>query len=198
MRTPNTKCVICEKPLYRRPFELKKVNIVYCVKCRGEAHKLFPNDNSINNLKLGREKGTNHLHGIPKSEKSKIKRSKTMKKFGEDNPNFWKERAKTTRGDNHYNWKGGQTSLNQAIRSLHETRKWQQAIKKRDKKCMKCDSKKELEAHHIISVSQMIDIYNIKTRDEAIQCQELWNLNNGITYCKKCHYEIEGRKYDKN
>ena len=198
MRTPNTKCVICDKPLYRRPFELKKVNIVCCRNCMSEAYKMYPNYKVLSNLELGREKGTNHLQGISKSDISKIKRSKTMKEFAENNPNFWKERVKKTRGYNHYNWKGGQTSLNQAIRSLHETRKWQQAIKKRDKKCMNCGSEKELEAHHIISVSKMIDIYDIKTRDDAIQCNDFWKLDNGITYCKRCHYEIEGRNYDKN
>jgi hypothetical protein len=198
VRTPNSKCGVCGKPLYRRPFELKKIYFACCKECRSEAYKKYPNYISLKNLDLGRKKGTNHLKGIPKSNISKIKRSKSMKKFINNNPEFTKERAKNIRGEKHYNWKGGQSSLNQAIRSLHETRKWQQEIKKRDKKCMNCDSIKELEAHHIVGVSKMIEIYNIKTRDEAIQCNEFWDLNNGITYCKKCHYEIEGRKYDKN
>ena len=198
MRTSNCKCVICEKPLYRRPNEIKKYNFVCCHECRSEAYRRFPNNNSLNNLELGREKGTNHLHGIPKSEKSKEKRSIAMKKLYKENPKLFKDRAKSYRGKNHYNWKGGKTNINQAIRSLHEMRKWQIAIKKRDKKCMFCGSKKDLEAHHINSVSDMIEKYNIKTRDDAISCNEFWKLDNGITLCRKCHYELEGRTYDNN
>jgi len=199
MRTPNAKCVICGKPLYRRPFEIKKARYFVCKNHRSEALKLFGNTEKQNKaLELGREKGTNHLDGIPKSKKSKYKRSIAMKKLYKENPQFYKDRAKNTRGKNHYNWKGGKTNLNQQIRSLHEIRKWQIAIKKRDKKCQNCGSIKELEAHHIVSINEMIEKYNIKTRDDAIACDEFWKLDNGIALCRKCHYELEGRKYDKN
>lgn len=199
MRTPNTKCIICGKPLYRRPFEIKKARYFVCKSHRSEALKLFGNTEKQNKaLELGRKKGTNHLEGIPKSEISKQKRSISMKKLYKENPQFYKDRAKMTRGKNHYNWKGGKTNLNQSIRSLNEMRKWQKTIKIRDKKCQKCGSKKRLEAHHIISVNDMIEKYNIKNRDDAINCKEFWNLNNGIALCQKCHYELEGRNYAKN
>lgn len=199
MRTPNENCVICGKPLYRRPYEIKKARYFTCSKHRAESIKLFGNTDKQNkSLELGREKGKNHLQGIAKSEESKIKRKIAMKKLYNENPQFYKDRAKNTRGENHYNWKGGKTNLNQAIRSLHETRKWQNEIKKRDKFCQMCGSKNELEAHHIVSVNEMINKYNIKTRDDAISCKEFWELKNGITLCKKCHYKLEGKKYDKN
>ena len=57
MRTPNCNCIICNKPLYRRPFELKKVKLVCCKKCSSQAWKKYPNKNSLRNLELGREKG---------------------------------------------------------------------------------------------------------------------------------------------
>lgn len=199
MRTPNTKCIICGKPLYRRPFEIKKARYFVCKSHRSEALKLFGNTENQNKaLELGREKGTNHLEGIKKSKVSNEKRSIAMKKLYKENPQFYKDRAKMTRGKNHYNWKGGKTNINQQIRSLHETRKWQTAIKKRDKQCKKCGSVKDLEAHHIISVSKMIEKFNIKTRDDAIACDDFWKLDNGITLCRKCHYELEGKTYDKN
>lgn len=198
MRTPNCECVICEKPLYRRPDEIKKYNFVCCRECRSEAYRRFPNNKSLNNLKLGREKGTNHLHGIPKSKSSNEKRSKTHKFFWENNPIKLKERGAKIKGENHYNWKGGKTNLNQSIRSLNEMRKWQNAVKKRDKKCVLCGSKKELEAHHIISVNNLIEKHMIQTREQAVECNDFWKLDNGITLCRKCHYELEGRTYDNN
>ena len=39
MRTPNTKCVICIKPLYRRPFEFKKFKEFCCRSCRSKLYK---------------------------------------------------------------------------------------------------------------------------------------------------------------
>ena len=60
--------------MYRRPFEINKARYFVCKKHRSEALKLFGNTKKQNEaLKLGREKGTNHLQGIPKSKKSKEK-----------------------------------------------------------------------------------------------------------------------------
>ena len=102
MRTPNTKCIICGKPLYRRPNELIKFNFSCCKGCRGEAYKKYPNKESIKNLELGREKGTNHLKGIPKSETHKKNIKNIMIKWCKDNYDSVIERGKKMRGENHY------------------------------------------------------------------------------------------------
>ena len=125
MRTPNCNCVICNKPLYRRPNELKSVKLVCCKKCRSEAYKKYPSKNSLNNLKLGHEEGNNHLKGIKRTEESKLRIKIIMKKWCKENQSLIEERAKKTREENHYNWKGGKSNLNQDIRSLHEMGKWQ-------------------------------------------------------------------------
>jgi len=194
-RTPNVKCIICKKPLYRRPFELGKVEFVCCVGCRKEAYKKYPNKKALKNLELGREKGTNHLAGIPKSAESNKKRSKSHKKWCAENPGRVAARSKKTRGEFHYNWKGGSSRLNTAIRRLTEHRKWMDAVKARDKKCVGCGEINNLESHHLIGLSILISRYKIKNRSDARAIPQLWDINNGITLCGKCHAEKHGRKY---
>lgn len=41
MRNPNTFCKDCQKPLYRRPSELKKWDDVYCGICKKSHMKEF-------------------------------------------------------------------------------------------------------------------------------------------------------------
>jgi len=196
MRTPNTQCIICNKPLYRRPSELKKVNFVCCKGCRSKSYKKFPNYNSLKNLELGREKGTNHLKGISKSDAMKKKVSERNKLFWKQHPDKLKERGLKMRGEKHYNWKGGISSLQFAIRTSAHNLRWMRKILKRDnRECQICKSIKKIEVHHKIGIAKLIKEYGIKTLDDARNCKAFWDINNGIILCKKCHYKIHGKKY---
>ena len=54
MRTPNTQCEICKKPLYRRPSDLARYKAVCCVGCRSELYKKRPlTQKQVNNLTEG-------------------------------------------------------------------------------------------------------------------------------------------------
>lgn len=194
MRTSNTQCEICKKPLYRRPSEFIDGKEFCCVKCRSELYK--KRKPSIN-LELGRKKGTNHLEGIPKSKQQKDKMKQIMAEWCKENPDKVKERGKKCRAENHYNWKGGISNINQSIRQMNEYRNWQRKMKHRDKKCF-CGATKELEAHHIIPIKLLIQIHKITNRDEARDCKELWSMKNGITLCRKCHYKLDNRRYNDN
>lgn len=67
-------------------------------------------------------------------------------------------------------------------RSL-EYRTWVGAVKYRDGlKCRRCGSKRNLEAHHIKSVSKHPEVST--------------NLNNGITLCNACHKWIHALSED--
>lgn len=195
-RTPNCKCVVCGKPLYRRPYELKKVRHVACMEHRAEAQKLSGiTDKQLEGLSLGREKGTNHRAGYKHKDSSRLKASESHKKWCAENPDKVMARGAKNRGENHYRWKGGSSRLNVSIRTMTEHRKWMDAIKERDGMCA-CGSTENLESHHIIPFRALLDKYGIKNREDARRCAELWDLSNGITVCRKCHYEIHGKKYE--
>lgn len=101
--------------------------------------------------------------------------------------------------EKHYNWRGGITSLNHQIRSCLRYKQWHKEVLSIDWfKCTECNSKKELEVDHIKPFSVIIRENKIKSLEEALMCNELWELNNGRTLCFECHKRTKtyGRKAD--
>jgi hypothetical protein len=136
----------------------------------------------ISNINKGRkhtEKSKKHMSeghkGIKHSEetKKKIKKSTLGKRVGEKSSN----------------WKGGITLLTKRIRKCFSYRQWRSDVFERDDYiCQKCGQKgKILNAHHIKQFNIILEENNIKTLEESIYCDELWNINNGITLCIECH-----------
>jgi 5-methylcytosine-specific restriction endonuclease McrA len=147
-------------------------------------------------LSMGRKPGNNNRTGYEHREESKRKTSVTHKAWCAANPDKVKARGMKTQGTKHYNWKGGCTRLNASIRRMTENRKWLDAVKARDGKCLVCETIESLESHHIIPLAVMVGVHNITNRDEARECAALWDLSNGMTVCARCHYKIHGRKYE--
>ena len=196
MRTPNCECCICGKPLYRRPFELAKVRHVACMAHRGLAQAQSGlTEAQRAGLALGPTPGTNHRTGYVHREESKRKSSDAHKAWCAANPDKVKARGEKTRGENHYKWNGGTSRLNAAIRRLTENRKWMEAVKERDGKCIVCSSVDNLESHHITPLADLVQAHGIINRDQARDCSALWDLGNGMTVCRPCHYKIHGRTY---
>lgn len=196
MRTPNTECVICGKPLYRRPKELAKIRYAACLEHRNEAQtRTGLTEAQQVSLMLGRRPGTNNRKGYKHREESKRKISVSHKVWCAANPDKIKARGAKTRGANHYNWKGGISKISCSIRLMTEYRKWANEVVRRDGKCRKCGSEIDLEAHHITPFADIIAAHNIATRQQARECKELWDLNNGIAMCEQCHAEHHGRRY---
>jgi len=144
-------------------------------------------NHNIEGLKLG--------HGWNKGKKLGFIPQKAFKE-GQIPWNKNKEQ-KATKGENNPRWKGGITALTKQIRCCFQYRQWRSDIFTRDDfTCQKCGLKGgRLHAHHIKPFSRIIEYYEITTFEEALECEELWNINNGITLCKKCHLR-EGDNYD--
>ena len=101
-----------------------------------------------------------------------------------------KKLSEGMKGEKSSLWKGGRTPLHMQIRSLFKYTLWRSEIFKRDSyTCQICADNigGNLQANHIIRFSIVKEQNNIKNLAEAIDCQELWDTNNGITLCKDCH-----------
>lgn len=87
------------------------------------------------------------------------------------------------------NWKGGITVLRTEIRNLSEYKRWKLGVFYRDnKKCQDCGYMgRKIEADHIISFADILNTNNINNVKEALLCNLLWDINNGITRCSDCH-----------
>lgn len=85
-------------------------------------------------------------------------------------------------GDKNPNWRGGVTKYDEYKSSIkgfkYKMRIWSSNILERDNiLCKMCGCDDNLEAHHIIPVREL----NI---------EDLFNIKNGITLCRKCHMKI--------
>lgn len=96
----------------------------------------------------------------------------------------------------HPNWQGGISKVSKSfklqIRRLPEYKIWRRNVFIRDDfTCQRCSTKGgSLQAHHKIAFKDILIMNNIKTAEEAIKCDMLWNIDNGVTYCRGCHIRV--------
>jgi len=90
----------------------------------------------------------------------------------------------STKGEKHYNWKGGITPKNKKIRNSIEYRLWRESVFARDNwTCQKTGIQGGLlHAHHINNFSEIIELRT--------------SIGNGITLSKKSHKKFH-EKYGK-
>ena len=112
------------------------------------------------------------------TQRKKMSDARKGKKFTKEHiDNLIKTRP---RGENHSAWKGGITPINTQIRRSTEGRLWIYSVFVRDNfTCQKCGNKGSLNAHHI---------YNFADFPELRMA-----IDNGITFCKKCHKNFHSR-----
>lgn len=145
--------------------------------------------------------GKNHPNWKEKPIKIRIygkgrKRPDVTERMLKNNP------TKGKFGKNHPKWVENKKSpLYKAIRNTYKYKNWRSTIFTKDNfTCVLCGvSNIYLEAdHYPIRFIDLIREYRIKTSEEAIDCEELWNINNGRTLCLLCHRKTDtwGRRKD--
>lgn len=137
---------------------------------------------------------------------SKIENSGAFKK-GQTSPRKGKKYPQYS-GVNSSQWKGGITSLHDAIRLSIENKEWKIKVFQRDgHTCQDCGSSKSntLEAHHLkrfsLILGEFLQTYSqfspIEDRETLIRLaftyKPFWNIDNGKTLCIDCHNLTRGR-----
>lgn len=96
-------------------------------------------------------------------------------------------------GNQNINWKGGIAKIDRLCRTMREYYEWRTEIFQRDNfTCKDCNRHGGyLTVHHIKSFSLILKENKIATRQEARECDELWDLDNGIVLCEECHRKTD-------
>jgi hypothetical protein len=123
---------------------------------------------ALTRLKEGRRK---KLKERMKGEKNPAKRLEVRKKISE-----------AMKGAKNPKWKGGITYQNDILRKISKGKLWRKAVFQRDNfTCQKCGQRGgRLVAHHIFNFADFPEYRYL--------------VDNGITFCKKCHNEFH-KKY---
>lgn len=136
--------------------------------------------------------------GLNAGNKNPMKRDDVKNKMVETrkrNKNYsaWNKGKKYLGKEKNPNWKGGITPLNKKIRYSFEYRLWIKFCMQRDNyTCQKCEIiGGNLEVHHLNPLSNIIKENNIKNLEDAQKCEKVWDLENGITLCQKCHSDLD-------
>ena len=154
-----------------------------------------PSEEARKNMRLAKKgvipKVAGWNRGIPHTveTKRKISIAEKGRKFSKETR---KKISEAKKGANSYLWKGGITPLTRQIRHCFEYRQWRSDCFTRDDfTCQRCGKRGEKLSidHYPKGFAEIFHQYNIKTLQEALDCEEFWNINNGVTVCwnKVCH-----------
>lgn len=157
-------------------------------------------------LKDGYRQSEEAKRKISLTHKGKKPTEETRKKLSQNNARYWlgKKRLDMT-GEKNWNYGkyGSQhtryqenklSSLRKIIRNSEKYRQYKRMVLERDKfTCIMCKRKSvylELD-HYPKGFSELLKQNNIINIDEALNCENLWNINNGRTLCQSCHEKTE-------
>lgn len=135
-------------------------------------------------INKGAFKKGSHAHlGFKHSEETKEKIKHTFFKKGQ------KAWNKGIKGENSHVWKGGWLRLVKEIRKCTDSKNWIKKCLLRDNFiCQECGRKDcKLEVHHKKSLAKIIQENKIYSYEEALNCAEIWDIDNGETLCYECH-----------
>jgi len=184
-----TNCKKCNKLFLTKPYRVAGGKGIYCsLKCAQFGKKQLPKT-----IKKRAEALKVVLKGKHCNPKTEFKKGHSFYKGGEKG--WFKKGCISQRknkkyieisGNKHWNWKGGITPLHNKIRNSLEYKLWSDSVWNRDNnRCQKCSENRleKLVAHHILNFAQFPELR--------------FAIDNGITFCRKCHnwfHRVYGKK----
>ena len=168
-------------------FDISIAAVHYILKKQNVERRSLSSANSLKwNDPAFKENQINKRKGKPSGALGKKWKLKHIKKY-----------PTNTEENNHF-WKGGKTKISQQIRNSVEYRIWRIEVFKRDwYTCQICGAKNKkgkkyiFDADHIYPLYKIIDDFEIKSYEDAISCEKLWDIDNGRCLCRKCHKKTE-------
>lgn len=151
-------------------------------------HRTKEHNEKISKSLMGRHLQESTKEKIRLSQLGKSKSNKHKKNIALNHADF--------SGKNHPGYKNPEdriTPIYRAIRTSDKYKDWEHSVKLTfNFTCQYCQVRGgNLVSHHIKKFADIIKENDIKTLEESSECVELWDINNGITYCKKCHDSLK-------
>jgi endogenous inhibitor of DNA gyrase (YacG/DUF329 family) len=173
-------CETCGKKLIVWDYEIRNGRKFCGRKCK--RHSLSTKE-KIRKKILG-----THTHTQEWKEELRQKMIGNQFGFKKGRPSVFRgKKRKNLSGENHWNWKGGTSPINQKIRQSLEYKLWEGSVLGKDNYlCQKCSENRinKLVAHHIRDFAEVIELRT--------------SIENGITFCRTCHKEFHRRYGKKN
>lgn len=98
--------------------------------------------------------------------------------------------------EKHPSWKGGVSPLQNQIRRTMKYKEWTTSVFRKDgfvcNLCGRLGGK--LTAHHEKPFARILGDNNVLSIDDAFDCRDLWNVQNGKTLCFDCHKKTHSLK----
>lgn len=165
-----------------------------------ETRQKITENNLGNKYNLGKKHSEETKIKISESSKGKVMSREAVEKTRQKLIGRKLSLAQRAKRSGQYasRWKGGISYLNLRIRQSAEYVTWRSKVYYRDNyTCTLCgrnrknDNTTRLNADHIKAFSILLKENNIKTTEQAINCTNLWEVNNGRTLCVDCHKKTD-------
>lgn len=170
---------------------------------KGKMPKFIPNNKGRKHSQEYAERIRILKTGTKASRSTRLKMSLSHQKAWDEGSHVVTNESRqkmieANRGVNNHNWKGGITPFYFALRGQSLYREWRSAVFKRDNySCVLCDYKSrgtrpsDIQADHIKPFSVVLYENSIKTLEQAMECVDLWLIENGRTLCIPCHKKTD-------
>lgn len=160
------------------------------------------NARSYSDANLGRKFTKEHKERISESNskphtderKKNISNAHLGKKLSDEHKDKIRNKFIGLRlGYNHPMWKGGRSTFRNRLQQTYLYKNWRKSVYERDfYLCQICNLGGKLNSHHIIKFSKIVEDYNLLKYEDYLDCNFLWDVDNGITLCESCHHNIKG------